>query len=86
MRVLASPCYRDDERTEFPPELVAALGPLLSEESADDACAARVPQESQAELRLLMTEALLLLSASPVAREAMRDLSICAQRGVRTAA
>jgi hypothetical protein len=69
--------YRDNERDSFAPELVAALGPELC--SAPEECAEekeRRPQEVEFEGRLTLTEALLLLSASPVACETMRDLGI----------
>ena len=79
--------YRDDEKTAFHADLVSAVGaemvsgPDYGPWSGHTMPEGEEPQarehtESDPEVRLALTEALLLMSASPEARATMRELGI----------
>lgn len=67
--------YSDEERGEFAVEIKSALCAAgLKPRGHDEA--ERFPQEAELEDRLVLTESLLLLTASPRARATMRSLGI----------
>ena len=80
--------YRDEEKESFHAEVVAALGaemisgagtaewPPKPKAEGQEEVQSRVPAEGDAEARLAVTEALLLLSASSEACVTMRELGI----------
>ena len=79
--------YRDDEKAGFHPHLVASVGsemlsgkdfgPWSGNKPAEgEEPKPRAPLEEDPEVRLALTEALLIMSASPEARATMRDLGI----------